>query len=70
MLAPTNDDCDELVDVLRKHDIPVAWRADAYSPSPLTMTIEALAAWASSGREGSGYKLGDLLDQGSSSATG
>lgn len=63
VLAPTNDDCDELVDVLRKHDIPVAWRADAYSPSPLTMTIEPLAAWASCGREGSGYKLGDLLDQ-------
>jgi DNA helicase-2/ATP-dependent DNA helicase PcrA len=63
VLAPTNEDCDELVAVLRRHDIPVAWRADAYSPSPLTMTMEAFAAWASCGREDSGYKLGDLLDQ-------
>jgi DNA helicase-2/ATP-dependent DNA helicase PcrA len=63
VLAPTNGDCDELVDVLRRHDIPVAWRADAYSPSPLTMTLEAFAAWAAYGREDSGYKLGDLLDQ-------
>jgi len=63
VLAPTNHDCDKLVDVLRGHDIPVAWRADAYSPSPLTITLEALAAWAACGREDSGYKLGDLLDQ-------
>jgi DNA helicase-2/ATP-dependent DNA helicase PcrA len=63
VLAPTNGDCDKLVDVLRGHNIPVAWRADAYSPSPLTMTLEAFSAWASCGRENSGYKLGDLLDQ-------
>lgn len=63
VLAPTNGDCDELVDVLRRHDIPIAWRADAYAPSPLTMTLEAFAAWAVYGRENSGYKLGDLLDQ-------
>lgn len=63
VLAPTNNDCSELVAVLREQSIPVAWRADAYSPTPLTMTLEAFAAWASCGRENSGYNLGDLLDQ-------
>lgn len=63
VLAPTNGDCDELVAVLRSRDISVSWRADAYSPSPLTMTLEAFAAWVSHGREDSGYRLGDLLDQ-------
>lgn len=63
MLAPTKVDCDELADVVRRHDIPVAWRTDTYSPSPLTMILEAFAAWASCGRQNSGYKLGDLLDQ-------
>ncbi|AEF43163.1 ATP-dependent helicase [Hoyosella subflava] len=63
VLAPTHDDCDELVTALRSHDIPVAWRADAYSSTPLTTTLESFAAWASCGREDSGYKLGDLLDQ-------
>lgn len=63
VLAPTNGDCDELVAVLRRDGIPVAWRADAYSPSPLTITLEAFAAWAAYGREGSGYRLGDLLDE-------
>ncbi|WP_322544799.1 ATP-dependent helicase [Rhodococcoides fascians] len=63
VLAPTNDDCNQLVAVFREHDIPVAWRADAYSSTPLTVILESLAAWASCGREDSGYKLGDLLDQ-------
>ncbi|RQM31952.1 ATP-dependent helicase [Rhodococcus ruber] len=63
VLAPTHDDCDELVTALRSYDIPVAWRADAYSSTPLTTTLESFAAWASCGREDSGYKLGDLLDQ-------
>lgn len=63
VLAPTHGDCDELVTALRNHGIPVAWRADAYSSTPLTLTLESFAAWASYGREDSGYKLGDLLDQ-------
>jgi len=63
VLAPTHDDCNELVTVLREHGIPVAWRADGYLSTPLTITVEAFAAWASCGREDSGYKLGDLLDQ-------
>jgi DNA helicase-2/ATP-dependent DNA helicase PcrA len=63
VLAPTHDDCNQLVEALRKHDLPVAWRADAYLSTPLTIVLESLAAWASCGREDSGYKLGDLLDQ-------
>ncbi|MET4610620.1 DNA helicase-2/ATP-dependent DNA helicase PcrA [Rhodococcus sp. PvR044] len=63
VLAPTNADCDELVTAFRRHGIPVAWRADVYGPTPLTIMLEAFAAWASCGREDSGYKLGDLLDQ-------
>lgn len=63
VLAPTNGDCDEIVDVLRRYGISVYWRSGAYSPSPLTMTLEALAAWAVCGREDTGYKLGDLLEQ-------
>lgn len=63
VLAPTHDDCDELVIALRNHGIPVAWRADSYLSTPLTITLESFAAWASCGREDSGYKLGDLLDQ-------
>lgn len=63
VMAPTHDDCDELATALRRHDIPVAWRADTYSSTPLTITLESLAAWVSWGREDSGYKLGDLLDQ-------
>lgn len=63
VLAPLNDDCDEVAQVLRRHGVPVAWRPTTYGQTPLTMTLEAFAAWASSGREGSGYKLGELLDQ-------
>lgn len=63
VLAPTNDDCDQIVSALRRHEIPVAWRSDTYSPTPLTMTLEAFAAWVSFGREDSGHALGDLLDQ-------
>lgn len=63
VLAPTNGDCDEIVRVLRERDIPVSWRSDAYAPSPLTMGLEAFAAWVAHGREQSGYRLGDLLDE-------
>src|SRR5690606_37178180 len=63
VLAPTHNDCDELVIALRNHSIPVAWRADSYLSTPLTITLESFAAWASCGREDSGYKLRDLLDQ-------
>ncbi|MBA4025482.1 MAG: ATP-dependent helicase [Gordonia sp.] len=63
VLAPTHSDCDELVEALRGHGIPVAWRADAYMLTPVTITLEISAAWASCGREDTGYKLGDLLDR-------
>ncbi len=63
VLAPTNADCDVTVAVLRENGISVAWRADVYGQSPLTVTLEALAAWAACGGESSGYRLGDLLEQ-------
>lgn len=63
VLAPTNDDCNELVNALRNYGIAVAWRSSAYAPTPLTILLESFAAWASCGREDSGYKLGNMLDQ-------
>ena len=63
VLAPQNDDCSSIVEVLRGHDIPAAWHASDYDSSPLTIVIEAFAAWAACGREGSGHRLGDLFDQ-------
>jgi len=63
VLAPTNYDCDELVEVMRKRDLPVAWRTEQYGLTALTVVIEASAAWVAHGREDSGYRLGDLIDQ-------
>lgn len=63
VLAPTNDDCDELATAFRSHGIAVAWRVSAYSQTPLTILLESFATWASCGREDSAYRLGDLLDQ-------
>ena len=63
VLAPQNDDCSTIVEVLRGRGIPAAWNVSEYDSSPLTILIEALAAWAACGREDSGHRLGDLLDQ-------
>jgi DNA helicase-2/ATP-dependent DNA helicase PcrA len=63
VLGPTNADCDTAVGVLREAGIPVAWRADVYGQSPLTITLEAFAAWAACGGERTGYRLGELLEQ-------
>lgn len=62
VLAPTNADCDQLVEVLREAGIPVAWRTDVYPQTPLTLILEEFAAWSACGGESTGYKLGDLLD--------
>ena len=48
---------------MRGHGIPAAWDTSDYESSPLTIVIEAFAAWAACGREDSGHRLGDLLDQ-------
>lgn len=63
VLAPQNDDCSTIVQVLRRTGIPAAWTTNFYDSTPLTIVIEAFAAWAACGREGSGHRLGDLLDQ-------
>ena len=63
VLAPQNDDCSTIVEVLRDNGIPAAWNVSGYEPTPLTILTEAFAAWAACGREDSGHRLGDLLDQ-------
>jgi len=63
VLAPQNDDCATIVEVLRRHGIPAAWNVSEYDSTPLTTLTEALAAWAACGREDSGHRLGDLLEQ-------
>ncbi len=62
ILAPQNDDCSTIVEVLRGHGIAAAWHVPEYDSTPLTMLVEAFAAWSACGREGSGHRLGDLLD--------
>lgn len=63
VLAPQNGDCSAIVEILRDKGIPAAWNTSDYDSSPLTIVIEAFAAWAACGREDSGHRLGDLLDQ-------
>lgn len=62
VLAPQNDDCATVVGVLRGHAIAAAWHVSNYESTPLTMLVESLAAWSACGREGSGHRLGDLLE--------
>lgn len=63
ILAPQNEDCTVIVRVLRGHGIPAAWNTNDYESSPLTILVEGFAAWAACGREASGHRLGDLVDQ-------
>jgi DNA helicase-2/ATP-dependent DNA helicase PcrA len=63
LLAPTNFDCREAAEVLRAEGIPCFVRSDEYRQTPATMLLEALACWASFGREESGHRLGELLEQ-------
>ena len=63
LLAPTNFDCREAAEALRAEGIPCFVRSDEYRQTPATMLLEALACWASFGREESGHRLGELLEQ-------
>ncbi|MEU7474377.1 ATP-dependent helicase [Lentzea sp. NPDC042327] len=65
VLCPTRDLCLEVTGAFRHAGISAFYR-DAkkeYRPNSLTRFIESAAAWAATGRETSGYRLGDLLKQ-------
>jgi DNA helicase-2/ATP-dependent DNA helicase PcrA len=62
VLCPTRQICVEVTTALREAGVPVFFRdANEYRATSVTLFVEAAAAWAAAGREGSGHRLGDLL---------
>ena len=61
VLCSTRDECTEAAAALRAAGVPAFVRGSEYEQTPVTLLIEALAAWAVLGREASGHRLGDLL---------
>jgi DNA helicase II / ATP-dependent DNA helicase PcrA len=61
VLCSTRDECTEAAAALRAAAVPAFVRGSEYEQTPVTLLIEALAAWAVPGREASGHRLGDLL---------
>lgn len=61
VLCSTRDECTEAAAALRAACLPAFVRGSEYEQTPVTLLIEALAAWAVLGREASGHHLGDLL---------
>lgn len=61
VLCSTRDECTEAAAILRAVGVPAFVRGSEYEQTPVTLLIEALAAWAVLGREASGHRLGDLL---------
>jgi DNA helicase-2/ATP-dependent DNA helicase PcrA len=63
VLCPTRDLCLEVTTALRGAGIPAFYRDSKmeYRANSVTTFIESAAAWATTGREVSGYRLGDLL---------
>jgi DNA helicase-2/ATP-dependent DNA helicase PcrA len=63
VLAPLNDQCKRVAELLRQAGIPAFFRDSdsTYRLTVVTGMIEGAAAWATLGRERSHYRLGDLL---------
>jgi DNA helicase-2/ATP-dependent DNA helicase PcrA len=61
VLAPQRQQCEAVCGVLRDSGFPAFFRGDAYRLTTVTGLFEASAAWATSGRETSHYRLGGLL---------
>jgi DNA helicase-2/ATP-dependent DNA helicase PcrA len=61
VLCPTNDECARAATLFRSRGVPSYVRGSEYERTPVNQMIEAMAAWATLGRERSGHRLGDLL---------
>jgi DNA helicase-2/ATP-dependent DNA helicase PcrA len=61
VLCSTRDECAEAAGALRAGGVSAYVRGSEYEQTPVTLLVEALAAWAVLGREASGHRLGDLL---------
>jgi DNA helicase-2/ATP-dependent DNA helicase PcrA len=61
VICPANDRCQTAADALREAGIAAFVRGTEYRQVQSTMFVEACAAWATLGREVSGYRLGELL---------
>jgi DNA helicase-2/ATP-dependent DNA helicase PcrA len=61
VLCSTHEECAEAAAALRAAGAPAFARGWEYDQTPVTLLIEALAAWAVLGQDSSGHRLGDLL---------
>lgn len=62
-LAPQSNACSAIVELFRGLGIPPAYATSDCGSSPLTIVIEAFAAWAVCSREDSVHRRSDPLDQ-------
>lgn len=63
VICPTNDQCRQAADALRRRGLPASVRGSEYRLTQATSFVEGCAAWAVLGREVSNYRLGMLLGQ-------
>jgi DNA helicase II / ATP-dependent DNA helicase PcrA len=63
ILCPMNADCEKVAALLRAYGVSAHVRGSEYRLTTVTRLIEACAAWATLGREGSSFRLGDILRQ-------
>jgi len=61
VLCTTHDECAQAAGALRAVGVAAFVRGSEYEQTPVTLLVEALAAWAVLGHEASGHRLGDLL---------
>src|SRR5262249_46610778 len=61
ILCPRNDQWADVAEVLRQNGIAVSVRESLYRVTAVTGLIEGCAAWATTGRECSNYRLDDLV---------